>query len=694
MKKGVFRLVMVLMLLATIIMPAVPFMSGSMSVVEAASRVELIAERTENSKTFELSNGSKQVYISMGAIHYKQDYTNKFERWKDIDLTWIGNKITRAPYELTRAGKKITLRDKRTGNITTIELDSIGGKEIPTVAMAKSKGLARVSNIALDTDLEVVAEFGAVKFSRILKSDKAPLEAKFKVTGDTSHIRIRALDDEGENIPVESSLKDGILTEILKPDRPIKYPVRIDPTWQVGTGTDDCRRSLGPSDWSLASEELYAGAVSHSYNKYGSGMRFTNITIPQGSTIGDGTHFDARWANRTTARVDWDDIPAWTAGNDYDSPEIKTVIQEIVDRPGWASGQDMVIFWEDFEERSTYTGGAPVRFPKAYEKSSTDCPKLVIVFFVDPTITTNVASNIANTTARLNSTLTDDGGEPCEIRFGWDDTGSRAAITDYDHYTDYAGAYTSGQHPHLDIDSLVADTKYFFRVEAQNTEGSDLGDELDFTTTDAIGDPTDLRAYPSATSVSLSWAKGTGSTNSMLRYKIGSYPVDETDGMQVYFGTSASTVHEGLERGETIYYSVWGESGGVYSADSSDVMVTTLAGGAEGEALPTPTEPNRWMAAPNYENLSGLPIVYDAVNNAADTIEMPRATAWMILAIVGAFSMAIFFYSVTKKAFVGLAVMLLALVFGWAVQIVPFWIPLLSVITVIAILWTSRREVQ
>ncbi|GAI43319.1 unnamed protein product, partial [marine sediment metagenome] len=55
------------------------------------------------------------------------------------------------------------------------------------------------------------AEFSAVRFRRVLKSDKAPLEAKFKITGDTSLITISASDEAGD-IPVETSTKDGILT--------------------------------------------------------------------------------------------------------------------------------------------------------------------------------------------------------------------------------------------------------------------------------------------------------------------------------------------------------------------------------------------------------------------------------------------------------------------------------------------------
>ncbi|GAI04529.1 unnamed protein product, partial [marine sediment metagenome] len=58
---------------------------------------------------------------------------------------------------------------------------------------------------------------------------------------------------------------------------------------------------------------------------------------------------------RTAAVVDWDDIPPWTLGTQYQSPDIKTIIQEIVNLDGWASGNPLVIFWDDHDDRSAHT---------------------------------------------------------------------------------------------------------------------------------------------------------------------------------------------------------------------------------------------------------------------------------------------------------------------------------------------------
>ena len=361
---------------------------------------ELTHLRTENSKTF-ADAGRRRLEVHIGAPHYKDNYADKSEGWKDIDLTWEGNRITKAPYELTLEGNKAAIRNKKSGEVSTIELLEIGRIPIPPQAWELSKGLAR----AFDTDLEIKVENGHVRFARILKSDKAPKEAKFRVTGN---FRVFARDEEGE-LPVETTLKDGILTEILKPDRPIKYPVRIDPTWQVGANTDDFSHRLTPDYWAVA--PLMAGALE-SYSRYGCGMRFTNITIPQGAAIlsayltltcseqdasgkvtssrvsaedvddaptfaDDSAAFDARWAARTTERVDWETIAVWVADTEYNSPECKTIEQELVDRPGWESGFDQVWFWEDFENRSAHQASRR-KVAYAWENSDTKCAKLVV----------------------------------------------------------------------------------------------------------------------------------------------------------------------------------------------------------------------------------------------------------------------------------------------------------------------------
>ncbi|MCP4228679.1 MAG: hypothetical protein GY771_00840, partial [bacterium] len=127
-------------------------------------------------------------------------------------------------------------------------------------------------------------------------------------------------------------------------------------------------RSEGPSF-------LTAGDQNSSLYDFGAWLLFTNVAIAQGSTIdtaylqcyaasvatiGDmvieaededeGTfpttfaQYDSK--NRTTASVTWSP-GAWSNTTWYDSDSIVSVIQEIVDRPGWVSGNDLLIFCDN-----------------------------------------------------------------------------------------------------------------------------------------------------------------------------------------------------------------------------------------------------------------------------------------------------------------------------------------------------------
>lgn len=184
---------------------------------------------------------------------------------------------------------------------------------------------------------------------------------------------------------------------------------------QVIASSDDCYRQLTPSGWDLTTGYQYAGCRDSSNYQYGGGMRFQAIAIPKGAVItaayltfqahfnlagtivrtrisaedvddaptfaDDAATFDTRWTNRTAARVDWDEIPAWTQGEDYDSPSIVSVIQEIVNRDNWASGNDIVIFWEDFDDRSDHNEAAR-RIALSYDGDTTYCPKLHIEYTI------------------------------------------------------------------------------------------------------------------------------------------------------------------------------------------------------------------------------------------------------------------------------------------------------------------------
>lgn len=154
---------------------------------------------------------------------------------------------------------------------------------------------------------------------------------------------------------------------------------------QIATSSDDAEEAASGGTPDITSSDIEI--VNDGATTQQVGVRFTNITIPVGATIqaaylrfvGDeaqsaGTQnadiygedadspgtFTTSSNNitgrtETTAKVDWDAVPASVVGQIQTSPDIKTVIQEIVDRAGWASGNNMVILIEPGGSNATRT---------------------------------------------------------------------------------------------------------------------------------------------------------------------------------------------------------------------------------------------------------------------------------------------------------------------------------------------------
>lgn len=188
------------------------------------------------------------------------------------------------------------------------------------------------------------------------------------------------------------------------------------PEEQVGASTDDCQR------FTVFIDTINLVALTFSAGKtttFGpsatleAGMRFTTVPIPNGVTIDSASvsiwatggrfmartklrgedadnpatfstkgDFDAR--PRTTAAIDWD-IPnssAWHSPVEQwrQSPDISSVIQEIVDRPGWSSGNALVLFWADDGSASNNRATG-----ESYDDVPSEAPKLNVTYTVAAT---------------------------------------------------------------------------------------------------------------------------------------------------------------------------------------------------------------------------------------------------------------------------------------------------------------------
>lgn len=160
---------------------------------------------------------------------------------------------------------------------------------------------------------------------------------------------------------------------------------------RVSAGSDDAEENLesgvmdnNSSDLELGTNQRISGPVRQAV-----GMRFVDIGIPQGAPIldamiqftvdefddeptsvrifGELTHdsvafsivdFDITSRPLTASSVVWADIPLWSmvgeSGPDQLTPDLGTIIQEIVDQPGWTAGNalSIIIFPEPITDNS------------------------------------------------------------------------------------------------------------------------------------------------------------------------------------------------------------------------------------------------------------------------------------------------------------------------------------------------------
>ncbi len=150
-------------------------------------------------------------------------------------------------------------------------------------------------------------------------------------------------------------------------------------------------------------EVSYSSGSSSSGN-HTVGLRFESLFIPQGATISAATiNFtadnsdsgstslvfhgedadqasaftaaanDISGRTTTTASTGWNAMPAWSDGTQYTSPDLTSIVQEIVNRSGWCGGNAMNII----------VSGSGLRIAKSYENAPSQAATLNISFDPD-----------------------------------------------------------------------------------------------------------------------------------------------------------------------------------------------------------------------------------------------------------------------------------------------------------------------
>ncbi|MBU0777838.1 DNRLRE domain-containing protein [Patescibacteria group bacterium] len=197
---------------------------------------ELVAKRKENSKTFSLGGGKKQLELSSNIIHYKDNYADDNELWKDVDTNIINGVVDKAPYVLTidKNDKSVTVKNKRDGAECTLKLKKLSkdgiDKSLSSVTPVTKDNKVIWEDITIDTNLVIEALPDRVNFKRILKSDQAPNEAEFDINEKgKSSLKISGVDADSKSIGVKYQIANGKLTESIDFTGK-KFPLEVDPS--------------------------------------------------------------------------------------------------------------------------------------------------------------------------------------------------------------------------------------------------------------------------------------------------------------------------------------------------------------------------------------------------------------------------------------------------------------------------------
>ena len=169
---------------------------------------------------------------------------------------------------------------------------------------------------------------------------------------------------------------------------------------QVSSPSADAEERISSGSIDLTSSDLELGADGS--NPQIVGMRFASLNIPNGATVINAylefevdetgssatsvtisgekadnpavfTTANKNISNRlkTVSQIPWNNIPAWNTVNaKQQSPDISSIISEVVSRPGWTQGNSLVIT----------ISGSGRRTAESFNGEAANAPKLTVTY--------------------------------------------------------------------------------------------------------------------------------------------------------------------------------------------------------------------------------------------------------------------------------------------------------------------------
>jgi RHS repeat-associated protein len=260
---------------------------------------------------------------------------------------------------------------------------------------------------------------------------------------------------------------------------------------QVAGSYDDmyAYEDAGSGSYSRISTHIFAADSTPTSYDYRSGVRFRAVGVPVGASItsayltltsdttqstipattikGEAADNPSDYANdnhttflaraRTTASQSWTPS-AWVSGTAYTSPSVSSVVQEIVSRPGWASGNALALFWEAADG---VWGGSNNRLSAySYDGNSTKGAGLSISYTTPDTTVPSVPTGLAAAAYG-----------PNQINLAWSASTDNVAVQGYRVYRDSVLLATTASTTYADT-GLVTAASHTYTVAAIDGAGN------------------------------------------------------------------------------------------------------------------------------------------------------------------------------------------------------------------------------
>ncbi len=165
--------------------------------------------------------------------------------------------------------------------------------------------------------------------------------------------------------------------------------------------------------WSVTNAYIGVGYSTGSYYRMVTALRFPGVSTPRGSQITgaylvltaypavtSGTVVNSVFQGlavdnavpladyssllgqiKTNAIMPWQSIPPWNNEAQYSSPNLSSIINEIVNRPGWVQGNSLTIVWSDETDQTPHIN-ASYRIAYSYAANPAKAPQLRIEYQV------------------------------------------------------------------------------------------------------------------------------------------------------------------------------------------------------------------------------------------------------------------------------------------------------------------------